>query len=127
MNVMKKAWEIAHKGQKQFGGKVKEYFTQALKMAWVIVKNGMKYVQLTKEEFMNEIRKTGKFDGLLTYKNELKNTQKINVVADLKKQEVTVDMGMKSLYSDLSEAINNYRRHNHSAGNGTEVYFWRAN
>ncbi|PFW65271.1 hypothetical protein [Bacillus sp. AFS075034] len=41
MNVMRKAWEIARKGQKQFGGKVKEYFSQALKMAWEIVKNSM--------------------------------------------------------------------------------------
>lgn len=127
MNVMKKAWAIARKGQKQFGGKVKEYFAQALKMAWSIVKNGMEYVHLTKEEFMNEIRNTGKFEGFLTYKNEFKNTQKIKVVADLVKQEISVDMGLKSLYSDLSEAINNYKRHNHYAGNGTEVYFWRVN
>lgn len=127
MNVMKKAWEIARKGQKQFGGKVKEYFAQALKMAWTIVKKGMEYVQLTKEEFMNEIRNTGKFEGFLTCKNEFKNTQKIIVVADLEKQEITVDMGLKSLYTDLSEGINNFKRHNHYAGNGTEVYFWRAN
>lgn len=33
-NVMKKAWEIARKGQKQFGGKVSEYLAEALKMAW---------------------------------------------------------------------------------------------
>lgn len=127
MNVMKKAWEIARKGQKQFGGKVKEYFAQALKMAWTIVKKGMEYVQLAKEEFMNEIRNTGKFEGFLTCKNEFKNTQKIIVVADLEKQEITVDMGLKSLYTDLSEGINNFKRHNHYAGNGTEVYFWRAN
>lgn len=127
MNVMKKAWGIARKGQKQFGGKVTEYFAQALKIAWSIVKKGMKYVQLTKEEFMNEIRDTGKFEGFLTCKNEFKNTQKIIVVADLEKQEITVDMGLKSLYTDLSEAINNYKRHNHYAGNGTEIYFWRAN
>lgn len=37
-NVMKKAWEIAREGQKKFGGKVKEYFAEALKMAWSIVK-----------------------------------------------------------------------------------------
>ncbi|PFJ09068.1 hypothetical protein COD67_15195 [Bacillus cereus] len=127
MNVMKKAWEIARKGQRQFGGKVKEYFSQALKMAWNIAKKEMKYVQLTKEEFMNEILSKGKFEGFLTYKNEFKNTQKINVAADLEKKEITVDMGLKSLYQDLSEAINNYRRHNNYAGNGTEVYFWRAN
>lgn len=38
---MKKAWEIAKEGQRKFGGKVKEYFSQALKMAWNIVKNAM--------------------------------------------------------------------------------------
>jgi len=127
MNVMKKAWEIARKGQQKFGGKVKEYLAQALKMAWIIVKSGMKYVQITKEGFLNEIRNAGKFEGFLTYKNEFKNTKKIKVTVDLEKQETTIDMGMKSLYSDLSEAINNYRRHNHYAGNGTDVYFWRAN
>jgi len=127
MNVMKKAWEIARKGQQKFGGKVKEYLAQALKMAWIIVKSGMKYVQITKEGFLNEIRNTGKFEGFLTYKNEFKNTKKIKVTVDLEKQETTIDMGMKSLYSDLSEAINNYRRHNHYAGNGTDVYVWRAN
>lgn len=127
MNVMKKAWEIARKGQKQFGGKVKEYFAKALKMSWEIVKKGMKYVQVTKTEFMNEIRSKGKFEGFLTCENEFKNTQKINIVADLEKKEITVDMGLKSLYTDLSEAINNYKRHNHYAGNGTEVYLWRAN
>ncbi len=39
MNVMKKAWEIAKKGAAKFGGSVKSYFAQSLKMAWVIVKN----------------------------------------------------------------------------------------
>ncbi|ARK23559.1 hypothetical protein SporoP37_01850 [Sporosarcina sp. P37] len=37
-NVMNKAWQIARKGQKQFGGKVKEYFAEALKLAWAIYK-----------------------------------------------------------------------------------------
>lgn len=35
---MVKAWEIARNAVKKFGGKVKEYFAQALKMAWSIVK-----------------------------------------------------------------------------------------
>ena len=39
MNVMKRAWEIARKGQKQFGGKVKEYFAQALVIAWAELKS----------------------------------------------------------------------------------------
>lgn len=35
-NVMKKAWEIARTGQAKFGGSVKSYFAQALKMAWAL-------------------------------------------------------------------------------------------
>lgn len=38
-NVMTMAWEIARKGAAQFGGKVKEYFAEALKMAWAEVKS----------------------------------------------------------------------------------------
>lgn len=41
MNVMKMAWEIARKGAVKFGGKVKEYFAEALKLAWKIVKGGI--------------------------------------------------------------------------------------
>lgn len=37
-NIMVRAWEIARKGQKQFGGKVSEYLSEALKMAWVEAK-----------------------------------------------------------------------------------------
>lgn len=44
-NVMSKAWGIAKEGQKKFGGKVKEYFAQALKIAWGIVKNAMNNLQ----------------------------------------------------------------------------------
>lgn len=31
---MKMAWQLARKGQKQFGGSVKEYFSESLKIAW---------------------------------------------------------------------------------------------
>lgn len=37
-NVMVRAWEIAKEGQVKFGGKVSEYFAQALAMAWAEVK-----------------------------------------------------------------------------------------
>ena len=56
-NVMKKAWEIARKGQKQFGGKVSEYLSEALKMAWAIIKKGavkMGIVELRAEEIAKE-------------------------------------------------------------------------
>lgn len=46
---MQKAWEIAREGARKFGGKVSEYFAEALRMAWAIVKNGMeKYVKQVK-------------------------------------------------------------------------------
>ncbi len=37
-NVMKKAWDIAKKGQKKFGGKVSEYLAAALKMSWALTR-----------------------------------------------------------------------------------------
>jgi len=33
-DVMKRAWEIARNAVKKFGGKIKEYFSASLKMAW---------------------------------------------------------------------------------------------
>ncbi|MCD8916387.1 hypothetical protein K2V61_12640 [Staphylococcus simulans] len=33
-NLFKNAWAIAKQGQKEFGGKAKEYFAEALKMAY---------------------------------------------------------------------------------------------
>ncbi|OKP95411.1 hypothetical protein [Paenibacillus sp. P46E] len=38
--VMVRAWEIAKGAQVRFGGKAKEYFAQALTMAWKEVKEG---------------------------------------------------------------------------------------
>ena len=40
--VMNRAWEIARKGQEKFGGKVSEYFAEALKMAWAEAKQASK-------------------------------------------------------------------------------------
>lgn len=39
-NVMTNAWEIAYEGVEKFGGKVKEYFAEALRIAWDLFKNG---------------------------------------------------------------------------------------
>ena len=36
-NIMKRAWEIARKGQEKFGGKVSEYLSESLKIAWAEV------------------------------------------------------------------------------------------
>lgn len=67
MNVMTKAWEIARKGQKKFGGKVREYFAQALKMAWAIVKNVMEPVTLdqkTKNAIKKEIIRQNSYNHI---------------------------------------------------------------
>lgn len=37
-NVMTKAWEIAREGQSKFGGKVSEYLSEAMKIAWSFYK-----------------------------------------------------------------------------------------
>ena len=49
--IMSNAWKIAKEGQKEFGGKVSEYFAQALKMAWAQVKNGLDIEALEKKGF----------------------------------------------------------------------------
>lgn len=39
-NVMTKAWKIARKGVEKFGGKAIEYISEALRIAWALVKKG---------------------------------------------------------------------------------------
>ena len=49
--IMKNAWSIAREGKKAFGGKVSEYFAQALKMAWAQAKNKIDVESLKKKGF----------------------------------------------------------------------------
>lgn len=49
--IMSNAWKIAKEGQKKFGGKVSEYFAQALKMAWAQAKNSINVEDLEKKGF----------------------------------------------------------------------------
>lgn len=55
-NVMVRAWEIAKEAVAKFGGKVKEYFAQALAMAWKevkeVVNNHFGYIFAAKNESM---------------------------------------------------------------------------
>lgn len=46
--VMVRAWEIAKEAVTKFGGKVKEYFAQALRMAWAEIKKGVEKMQVHK-------------------------------------------------------------------------------
>lgn len=59
-NVMKKAWEIAREGQIKFGGKVKEYFSAALRMAWSIVNRMEKMRDVVKNVSVREWSNYGK-------------------------------------------------------------------
>ncbi|MEE3805477.1 hypothetical protein V2H29_00775 [Lysinibacillus fusiformis] len=50
MNVMKNAWEIAKEGAVKFGGSAKEYFSEALRLAWAMIKQSKVTVQTLKAE-----------------------------------------------------------------------------
>lgn len=50
-NVMSRAWEIAKEAVTKFGGSSKEYFAEALKMAWAEKKQGPKTIAEIAEKF----------------------------------------------------------------------------
>jgi len=52
-NVMTQAWVIAREGQRKFGGKVREYFAEALRMAWRIAKGMEKEFERMKDIVKN--------------------------------------------------------------------------
>ena len=52
--IMKRAWQIAKEAVVKFGGKVKEYFAQSLKMAWAEQKNRGMHVYI-KDWFLNKV------------------------------------------------------------------------
>ncbi|WP_019156821.1 hypothetical protein [Robertmurraya massiliosenegalensis] len=70
-NVMTRAWEIAKEGVKKFGGKVKEYFAQALVMAWAEMKKGADKVK-THFDAVKEAKEFSKknFDGYVAQMNK---------------------------------------------------------
>ena len=54
--VMIRAWALAKRGQKQFGGKVSEYLSEAMKIAWAIVKNMKEDTQEKVEATLNKFK-----------------------------------------------------------------------
>jgi len=76
-NVMTRAWEIAKQGQKKFGGKVKEFFAIALKMAWKeikkmakVIKNINERIILTANHDTFEYTVEGERNGKIFWKRE---------------------------------------------------------
>lgn len=57
-NVMTRAWDIAKAGQKKFGGKVKEYFAQALVMAWAETKSPKKSLKEIAQMIQEKVSST---------------------------------------------------------------------
>lgn len=70
-NVMKNAWVIAYEGVEKFGGKVKEYFSVALKIAWDLFKN-KNSKELEGMELIKEV-KFGKVVAKITVKGTFQN------------------------------------------------------
>lgn len=79
-NVMTRAWKIAREGQKKFGGKVKEYFQQALVMAWAEAK-------APKKVSMEEVAEL--------LKEKLAGTAKVNTWERYGKRRIYVNKGFK--------------------------------
>ncbi|WP_203363102.1 hypothetical protein [Bacillus sp. REN10] len=79
-NVMVRAWEIARQGVVKFGGKVKEYFAQALTMAWAEAKN-------TAKKSVKEVAEM--------IQNKLSNEVKVNVWEKYGKRRIYVNKGFK--------------------------------
>lgn len=78
-HVMKRAWEIAKKAVKKFGGKVKEFFAQALKMAWAEVKDVKEvftgYARVTVDGYTLSFKAWEKYGKKRIYINEVKGQE----------------------------------------------------
>lgn len=56
--VMTRAWEIVREAVKNFGGKAKQYISEALKMAWAEIKNVVKFenhMEITVDGYTREL------------------------------------------------------------------------
>src|SRR5690625_2402189 len=78
--VMRSAWDIARKGQSRFGGSVKEYFAEALRIAWAIIKKRKDARQVKLSKF-DQFR----FEGLDVRQRSNKYYELNRVTADEKK------------------------------------------
>ncbi|MDF1510616.1 hypothetical protein PZE06_21000 [Robertmurraya sp. DFI.2.37] len=75
--VMTRAWEIAREGAQKFGGKIKEYFAQALVMAWKELKEmaSNKIMIIADQDRMVQVIK-GVMNGKVFRSKEFTTSQK---------------------------------------------------
>jgi len=119
---MTRAWEIAREGVAKFGGKVKEYFAQALVMAWAEIKKGVKKVK-THFEAYKEVKTFSK-QHFAEYVNDMKSkgVKVSNVTSDSADMvapnglvvrayaivpDATVDGGVVKFHSIINVALPN--------------------
>lgn len=115
--IMVKAWEIARAGAVKFGGKVKEYFAEALKMAWAETKTVtpeqamdafvVKFNRTIGAESDVKAAKWQKGDKLRVYFNfaDFRNA-KVFVDFDRKCNNITTAETRASKYNSITQAIN---------------------
>lgn len=87
-SVMTIAWEIAYDAVETFGGKVKDYFTQSLKLAWIKIKMPKQVVAIA-EQFVSK-----NFESHETY--IINNEAEFAIVGETEKAynlKVTSDFG----------------------------------
>lgn len=108
--VMTRAWEIAKEGVKRFGGKVKEFFQQALIMAWEEVKGVVKMtVKDIKDLVLKARDETGAYDYQWNkWTKEGHNRIYINLVFYRKHRKRTSDCGYIDLNKNEYVAYSNY-------------------
>ncbi len=76
--IMSNAWKIARKGQNQFGGKVTDYLSEALKQAWEIARS-FQPKQFDNSKKLNGMM-TGKQDWFITKLMKELDQQGIDVI-----------------------------------------------
>ena len=82
-NVMSRAWEIAREAVKAFGGSVKSFFAEALRMAWAEVKSSVATILVKewKAEQINE--ECHKFHWVLVRTDRHDGTYALNLTAPI--------------------------------------------
>lgn len=124
-NVMVRAWEIAKEGVKKFGGKVKEYFAMALKLAWKeakrIAANEVGAIQLTGSEkqikWAEDIRKV-----------VVENIDSVFAVLDKSFEENKNELSERKLeraekaIEELKKITNNFIENEENAGEWIEKF-----
>ena len=83
--LMNRAWEIAKEGQERFGGKVSEYLSESLKMAWAEYKQEDK---MTMEDIAKAIE------------NKVNSVQ-VNIWEKYGKRRIYVNKGFKNCVAML--------------------------